>query len=54
MLENITFDELAIGQSAELRRRLTEREITLFAAVSGDVNPAHLNKDYAAQSPFQV
>ena len=52
MLENITFDELAIGQSAELRRRLTEREITLFAAVSGDVNPAHLNKDYAQQSPF--
>lgn len=52
LLENVTFAELQIGQSAELKRTLTQREITLFAAVSGDVNPAHLDKSFADTSPF--
>lgn len=53
ILENITFDELRTGQSAELKRVLTEKDIVLFAAVSGDVNPAHMNPEYAEQSPLQ-
>ncbi len=53
MMENVTFDELQIGQSAELKRTLTEKDITLFAAVSGDINPAHMNEDYAERSPFR-
>lgn len=52
MMENVTFDELQIGQSAELTRTLTEKDIALFAAVSGDINPAHMNEDYAQSSPF--
>ncbi|MGN6671535.1 MAG: bifunctional enoyl-CoA hydratase/phosphate acetyltransferase [Candidatus Nucleicultricaceae bacterium] len=52
VLENITFDELVIGQSACLTRKLTEEDISLFALVSGDVNPAHLNKEFAEKSFF--
>lgn len=52
LMENITFGELEIGQSAELTRPLTEKDIALFAAVSGDINPAHMNEDYAQSSPF--
>lgn len=52
LIENITFDELRIGQSAQLQRTLTVDDIRAFAAVSGDTNPAHLDAQYAAQTLF--
>ncbi len=52
-LENITYDELNIGDSATYARTLTEEELVLFAAVSGDVNPVHLDKEYASKSLFK-
>ena len=51
-LENITYDELQIGQSARLLRTLTLADIQAFAAVSGDTNPAHLNAEYANDTLF--
>ena len=52
MIENRTFDEIAIGDSASLSHRLTEQDIELFALVSGDVNPAHLDPAYAETGLF--
>ncbi|MCF8210838.1 MAG: bifunctional enoyl-CoA hydratase/phosphate acetyltransferase [Rhodoferax sp.] len=49
-IENFTYDELGIGQSARLLRTLTLEDIQAFAAVSGDTNPAHLDVDYANAS----
>ena len=51
-LRNRTFAELRVGDSAELTRQLTEADIALFAAVSGDVNPAHTDADYASNGRF--
>ncbi|KPL68454.1 bifunctional enoyl-CoA hydratase/phosphate acetyltransferase [Erythrobacter sp. SG61-1L] len=51
-VENRTFDEIAVGDSASISRVLTEHDIQLFALVSGDVNPAHLDPDYAATDMF--
>lgn len=51
-IENRTFDELALGDSASMTRKLTADDIALFAAVSGDVNPAHLDPEYAATDMF--
>jgi phosphotransacetylase/acyl dehydratase len=51
-IENLTFDEIPIGTSASLERRLTVQDIKLFAAMSGDVNPAHVDEDYAKSSRF--
>ena len=51
-LTNYTFDELTIGQRAEYTRPVSEQDIQLFAAVSGDVNPLHLDADYAAGTDF--
>ncbi|MDO8778475.1 MAG: bifunctional enoyl-CoA hydratase/phosphate acetyltransferase [Burkholderiaceae bacterium] len=51
--ENITYDELQIGQSARLLRTLTLKDIQAFAAVSGDTNPAHLDPAYANDTLFQ-
>jgi acyl dehydratase len=52
-LENITYDELQVGDSATYTRTLTENELVLFAAVSGDVNPVHLDKEYASKTMFK-
>lgn len=51
-IENKTFDEIAIGDSASVTRTLTQRDIHLFALVSGDVNPAHVDIDYAEHDMF--
>ena len=53
MIENRTFDEIAVGESASVTRTLSKRDIQLFALVSGDVNPAHLDEDYAESDFFR-
>ena len=52
MIENRTFDEIATGDSASMVRTLTEADIELFAILSGDVNPAHLDPVYARTDLF--
>ena len=52
LVENTTYDELSIGQSATLNRTLTLNDVRAFAAVSGDTNPAHLDPAYANQTLF--
>jgi len=51
-LENHPFAEIRVGDSASLVRGVTQRDIQLFAAVSGDVNPAHVDALYAKSSRF--
>jgi len=52
-IENRTFDEIKIGDTATLERTLTEQDITLFAVMSGDINPAHVDPEYATSSRFR-
>jgi phosphate acetyltransferase len=52
-IENRTFDEINIGDAATLERTLTEQDITLFAVMSGDINPAHVDPEYAMSSRFR-
>ena len=52
LITNRCFDEINIGDTASIERRLTQRDIQLFAVMSGDVNPAHLDEDYARDSMF--
>ena len=51
-IENRTFDEIPLGASATLVRKLSKADIELFAIVSGDINPAHLDDGYAAANLF--
>lgn len=51
-LENITFDELTLGRQASLTRMLTQDDIDLFAAMSGDINPAHMDPIFAQSDIF--
>ena len=52
MLRNRTFDEISVGDSDCIQRTLTAQDIQLFAVMSGDVNPAHLDAEYAASTRF--
>ncbi len=52
LLDNYPINELVVGQRANYSKTLTEQDIILFAACSGDVNPVHLDKEYAATTPF--
>src|SRR3954468_19548837 len=52
-IENRTYDEIAVGDSATLIRTLTEQDIKLFAVMSGDINPAHVDPEYAMSSRFR-
>lgn len=51
-IENKTYAEIEIGDSAELTRTLGVRDIELFAVMSGDVNPAHVDAEYAKTDMF--
>lgn len=51
-IENKTFDEIKVGDHAELTRQLRPQDIELFAVVSGDINPAHVDADYAQSDMF--
>jgi 3-hydroxybutyryl-CoA dehydratase len=48
----VAFEELSVGQSAELSRTVTEADLVLFAGVTGDFNPLHVDETAAARSRF--
>lgn len=52
-IENRTYDEIAIGDHAQLVRTLKPNDIHLFAAVSGDVNPTHVDPEFARSGQFR-
>jgi 3-hydroxybutyryl-CoA dehydratase len=48
----VFFEDMQIGQSAQAAKTVTEADIVLFAGISGDHNPVHLNQEYAATTRF--
>lgn len=52
-VKTITYQAIEVGQKACIERTITENDILLFAAVSGDNNPVHLNPEYAATTNFK-
>ncbi|MCG7371988.1 MaoC family dehydratase [Pseudomonas luteola] len=53
MTDNIPYEALEVGQKASVSRTIKERDLLLFAEVSGDRNPVHLDAEYAAKSVFR-
>jgi 3-hydroxybutyryl-CoA dehydratase len=58
MLDNfprgtICIEEMSVGMERSLRKVVTDRDIELFAEVSTDRNPVHLDDAYAQDTVFQ-
>jgi 3-hydroxybutyryl-CoA dehydratase len=45
-------DQLHPGMSASIAKTVTEADIILFAGVSTDVNPAHIDEEYSKGTMF--
>jgi 3-hydroxybutyryl-CoA dehydratase len=52
-MSNYTIDDLEVGMSASMAKTVTEADIVMFAGVTGDFNPAHIDAEYAADSMFK-
>ncbi len=52
-MKGLFLEDLSVGQSAELTRTVDERGIEMFAEVTGDNNPVHLDEAYARTTTFQ-
>lgn len=52
-VSNIPYEQLEVGQQATQEHVVTDRDIQLFAAVSGDNNPVHLDAEFAATTLFK-
>ena len=48
----LTYDEIKIGDDASLSRTITEAHIVNYAGITGDMNPIHVDAEYAKQSMF--
>lgn len=47
------YSKLQIGDSETFEKTITDADILLFAAVSGDFNPMHVNNEYAKKTFFK-
>jgi len=48
-----TIKEINIGDKASFQKTISESDVYLFAGITGDQNPAHINEVYASQTRFQ-
>jgi 3-hydroxybutyryl-CoA dehydratase len=53
IMDGKTIDEMRIGDRAEFSKTISESDIYLFAGITGDFNPAHVNQNYAEKTFFK-
>mgnify|MGYP000592672386 CR=1 FL=1 len=49
-----TIEDLEPGQSAAFSKTISESDVYLFAGITGDFNPAHVNQPYAEKTFFKA
>jgi 3-hydroxybutyryl-CoA dehydratase len=49
-----TIEELRVGDRAEFSKTLSESDVYLYAGITGDLNPAHINEEYARKTFFKT
>lgn len=52
-LHGYYLEDLEVGMAASYAKTISEADVVLFAGISGDDNPVHINEEYAAQTPFK-
>ncbi len=49
----VPYEQISVGDTARFAKTVTEADILLFGAVSGDTNPVHFNEEIASQTMFK-
>ena len=49
-----TIDEIRLGQKAQFSKTISESDVYLFAGITGDFNPAHVDEEYAGKTFFET
>ena len=49
-----SIDEIAVGDTAEFTKTVTESDVYVYAGVTGDLNPAHVDEIYSRQTFFKT
>src|SRR5262249_28118598 len=52
-LHGYYLEDLSVGMTAVYAKTVTDADVVLFAGVSGDVNPVHLNQEFAERTMFR-
>ncbi len=52
-LHGYYLEDLSVGMSASYAKTVTETDVVLFAGISGDDNPVHINEEFARQTQFK-
>ena len=52
-MRNYTVNQLEVGQKASISKIVTEDEVYQFASITGDVNPVHVENEYAKNTLFK-
>lgn len=47
-------EDISVGMSAIYAKTITDADVTLFAGISGDTNPLHINEEFASQTRFKT
>ncbi len=54
MIMGKTIDQIKVGDAAEFAKTVSETDVYLYAGITGDFNPAHVNEAYAKNSFFKT
>jgi 3-hydroxybutyryl-CoA dehydratase len=52
-IEERTYDQVQVGEKASLTKTISEADIYMFAGITGDLNPLHVNEEYAKTTIFK-
>ena len=53
MVQDVAYDDIKIGDSVKFTKTITQADVTLYAGISGDFNPVHMDKTYAETTQFK-
>lgn len=50
--QQLRFEDIEIGKEAVIQRTITEEDVNTFGELSGDLNPLHMDEQFASKTPF--
>ncbi|TYT75546.1 MaoC family dehydratase [Desulfobotulus mexicanus] len=53
-MNGLSIDQISMGDSATFTKTISESDVYQFAGVTGDLNPAHINEEYAKGTVFKT